>query len=468
MKKFLLTTLLFVFTVYLLQAQVTTSSITGNVSDEKNETLPGVSITATHTPTGTIYATATRADGRFNLSNVRVGGPYTIRMKFIGYKEFVQENITLNLGQELKLNAKLLPESQQLAEVVVSGTQNKVINSSRTGSQETITRTQIDRLPTVGRSIYDYTKLAPTSNGTSFGGRSGGFNNLTVDGALFNNSFGLSNTLGGQANSQPISLDAIEQIQVNIAPFDVTQGRFSGAGINTVTKSGTNEFKGTIYDFERSADLVGLKTLTTKIPKPVVNYNQRGISVGGPIIKNKLFFFVSGEQERIKDPISPIRALQAGQSPGGNTSAASAAELNKLRDFLQSKFGYSAGSYEDNQRRTQSDKLAFKLDWNINKNNTLSAKYFYFKSFQDQNPSSSGAPSGGRAPSLTTLPFFSSYYTINNNFNIGIVELNTTISTKFSNKLTAGYTALRDFRESPGGGSFPLVDITSHLLLLIN
>ncbi|QXV64772.1 TonB-dependent receptor [Mucilaginibacter achroorhodeus] len=462
MRKHLLLAIMFLFATVATFAQVTTSSMSGTVVDEKGLPLPGVTVQALHGPTGTNYGTVTRADGRYNLPNLRVGGPYTVSFKFIGFNPNTQQNITLSLGQEFKIDVKLLPTSTQLSEVTVTSTQNKVINNSRTGSQEIVTRAQIDRLPTISRSIYDYTKLTPTANtngaGNSFGGRNGNGNNLTVDGALFNNSFGLSNTLGGQANSQPISLDAIEQIQVSVSPFDVTQGRFAGTGINTVTKSGTNEFKGTAYTYIRSAGLVGLKAMTAEVAKPQISYNQRGISLGGPIIKNKLFFFISGEQERIKDPATAYTAARAGQNSGGSISQASYDDLTTLSNFLKTKYNYDPGAFENYQLRTQSDKITAKLDWNIDKNNTLSVKYFYLKSFRDVPPSSSGAQ-GSRSPGLTGLPFFSSYYTINNNFNIGIVELNTRISDKFANKLTLGYQALRDFRQSPGGGAFPLVDI---------
>lgn len=459
MRKHLLLLIFALFTTVVSFAQQTTSSISGTVVDEKGLPLPGVTITALHTPTGTNYATVSRVDGRYNLPNLRIGGPYTVTFSFIGFNSKIENDVTLSLGQEFRIDTKLLPTSTSLSEVRITGTQNKVINNSRTGSQEIITRNQIDRLPTINRSIQDYTKLTPSagSNG-SFGGRNGNGNNVTVDGALFNNSFGLSGTLGGQANSQPISLDAIEQIQVAVNPFDVTQGRFAGSSVNTVTKSGTNEFKGTVYLYKRTAGLVGLHALTADVAKPVVNYTQRGISLGGPIIKNKLFLFVSGEQERISDPATSFTALRAGQASGGSVSQASYDDLNKLKDFLKTNYSYDAGAFENYQLRTRSDKVTAKLDWNIDKNNTLSLKYFYLKSLRDVPPSSSGAQ-GSRSPGLTGLPFFSSYYTINNNFNIGIAELNTRISSKFANKLTVGYQALRDFRSSPGGGAFPLVDI---------
>jgi hypothetical protein len=463
MRKYLLLLVLPFLSLRLAFAQVTTtSSISGLVVDEKGQTLPGVTIVALHTPTGTNYSTVTRSDGRYNLANLRVGGPYIVKFSFVGYNTYSEQNVNLTLGQDFKLSVKLDPNNTQLQEVKITGTQNKIINSSRTGAQEIVTRSQIDRLPTINRSIYDYTKLTPSANGRSFGGRNDSYNNLTVDGALFNNSFGLSSTLGGQTNSQPISLDAIEQIQVAVNPFDVTLGRFAGTGINTVTKSGTNEFKGTAYFYKRTTGLQGSHVgQGIDVAKSPIDYNQRGLSLGGPIVKNRLFFFISGEQEREKDPGTNYTALRAGQTAGGTISQASYNQLDSLRTFLKSKYNYDAGAFEGYQLRTQSDKMTTKVDWNINDKNTLSVKYFYLKSLRDVYPSNSGAPGGNRQPGSTTLPFFSSFYTINNNFNIVIGELNTRFSSSVANKLTVGYQALRDFRTSPGGGAFPLVDIQS-------
>jgi outer membrane receptor for ferrienterochelin and colicin len=463
MRKYLLLLIFSFLSLNFVFGQVTTtSSISGTAVDEKGQILPGVTILATHTPTGTNYSTVSRSDGRYNLANLRVGGPYTIKFSFIGYNAYTEENVNLTLGQDFKLSVKLEPNNTQLKEVSITGTQNKVINSSRTGSQEIVTRSQIDRLPTINRSIYDFTKLTPSANGRSFGGRNDSYNNLTVDGALFNNSFGLSSTLGGQTNSQPISLDAIEQIQVAVSPFDVTLGRFAGTGINTVTKSGTNEFKGTAYYYKRTTGLQGSHVGNgIDVAKAPIDYNQRGLSLGGPIVKNKLFFFISGEQERIKDPGTNYTALRPGQPATGTVSQVSFNALDSLKTFLKNKYGYDAGAFENYQLRTQSDKITTKVDWNIDDKNTLSVKYFYLKSLRDVYPSNSGAPGGNRQPGATTLPFFSSFYTINNNFNIVIGELNTRFSSSVANKLTVGYQALRDFRTSPGSSAFPLVDIQS-------
>ncbi len=230
-------------------AQETTSEIQGVVTGEDGKALQGATVTALHTPTGTLYSTTSRNDGRFNLPNVRIGGPYTVTSTFVGFKENKQQDIMLTLGTAYKADFAMMSETGSLTEVVVTaGRSDKVFSKSRTGSAEVISRQQIDRLPSANRSLQDFTRLTPTANGSSFAGRSNSYNNLTVNGASFNNTFGLSGTLGGQTGSQPISIDALEQIQVNIAPYDVTLGSFTGAGINSVTKSGTNEFKGSVYN----------------------------------------------------------------------------------------------------------------------------------------------------------------------------------------------------------------------------
>jgi hypothetical protein len=441
---------------------VTTASVNGVITDSKG-TIPGATIVVTHVPTGTVYSTVSRNDGRYNLLNLRVGGPYTFKVSFIGYKAFVVENITLSIGQDQKIDAKLEETSSTLKEVTVTAKQGKVINSSRTGARETVNRTQIEELPTVNRSLSDFTKLTPSANGLNFGGRSSNFNNLTVDGALFNNSFGLSGTLGGQTNSQPISLDAIDQIQVDIAPYDVRQGNFTGAGINTVVKSGTNEFKGTIYDYIRGTDLTGYNAGGTTIAKTPFTYRQTGLAVGGPIIKNKLFFFLSGEQERISQPATTYVA--AGSGAAGTPSQVTSATLDGLAAYLKSTYNYDPGTYQGYNFDTHSDKLTAKIDWNIDKNNTLSAKYFYLKSYGDHPVSNSGITNNGvgygsnRDAALSSLPFYGSGYRINNNFNIGIVELDSRLSSKVSNRLTLGYSALRDFRSALTSSTIPLVDI---------
>jgi outer membrane receptor for ferrienterochelin and colicin len=442
-----------------LMAQETTSEIRGTVTDQ-NGPVAGATVAALHVPTGTRYATTTRKDGRYNLPNLRVGGPYQLTISFVGYKTETQDSITLILGQEFNADFTLTPESRQLQEVVVtSSRQDKIFNTSHTGSQEIINRSQIERLPTINRSLQDFTRLTPSSNGLSFGGRNNLYNNVTVDGANFNNAFGLASTLGGQTNSQPISIDAIEQIQVSLSPYDVRQGGFSGAGINSVTRSGTNQYKASVYTYIRTPGLLGYNVRTVKVPKGDFDYNIRGLSVGGPIFKNKLFFFVSGEQERLSQPATTLVANKPGQTAvPGVISQAVADTLDALKNFLISKFGYDPGTYQGYNYKTQSDKITARIDYNINAKHTLTVKYNYLKSFRDQPASNSGAV-GSRQPSNTGLPFSGNGYTINNNFNIFIGELNSRFTSRISNKFQVGYTALRDFRASLASGNFPLTDI---------
>ncbi|GAB2825198.1 TonB-dependent receptor [Ferruginibacter profundus] len=447
-------------------AQETTSEIQGIVTDGSNG-LGNATIVAVHTPTGTKYSTTSRRDGRYNLPNLRVGGPYTITVSFVGFKAEQQDNITLLLGQAYKADFKLSSTSSTLGEVVVATKrQDKIFSNNRTGSQEVINRTQIERLPTISRSLQDFTKLEPTSNGLSFGGRSNQYNNVTVDGANFNNSFGLSGTLGGQTGSQPISLDAIEQIQVNVSPYDIRQGGFTGAGINTVTRSGTNQIRGTVYTYLKNENNQGYKVANTQLTKTPITFNLRGFSVGGAIIKNKVFFFVSAEQVRQELPATSYIASDASHPPvNGSVSQANADTLAKLASFLQTKFGYNAGPFQGYNQKTQSDKITAKVDWNINDKNTLTLKYNYLKSSSDQFASTSrngfsGFVTGGQ-PGFNSMPFQGSGYVINNNFNIFIAELNTRFSNKIVNKFQVGFTQLRDFRSTQGNSDLPLVDILS-------
>jgi len=446
-------------------SQETTSEIQGLITGTEGP-IPFVTVIATHVPTGTKYGTTTREDGRYNLPNLKIGGPYSIDVSFVGLKPEHRDGITLYLGQTFKQNFELTNDVTQVEEVVVKASNDKAFSSSRTGSQELITRTQVDRLPTINRSIQDFVKLEPTSNGLNIGGRSNQYNNMTVDGANFNNSFGLSSILGGQTGAQPISLEAIEQIQVNVSPYDVKQGGFAGTGVNTVTKSGTNTFKGSVYQYSRNENYLGYKAGPTEVVKTPFDYKIIGFSLGGPIIKNKVFFFVSGERVRQDAPATSMLPSDASHAAGGNYSQANADVLTTLSDFLKSKYGYDPGAFQGYSFRTYSDKITAKLDWNINSKNTFTLKYNYLKSFADQFASTSRPGSGqttGGQPGTYSMPFYGSGYVINNNFNIVIAELNTRFNNKLSNKLQVGYTALRDFR-SPHSSSetFPLVDILNN------
>ena len=444
----------------------TTAAMSGVISDSKGQGLPGATVIAVHTPTNTQYVAPTNADGRFNIQNMRVGGPYTVKVTFVGFQDVNRNGILLTVGQNERVDVKLNDSSTQLGEVVVSGRQNPVINAGRTGAATTIQREQIERLPTLNRSFADFTRLTPQANGLGFGGRSGAFNNFTVDGAIFNNAFGLSPTVGGQASAQPISIDAIEQIQVSIAPFDVRQGSFTGAGINAVTRSGTNRFTGSLYFFNRNQSkyFLGRKVGSQEVPVNDFLLRNFGGRVGGAIIKDKLFFFVSGERERRTDPPSGNFTASADgrQADGTSVSQVSEGQLNTLSSFLNTNYGYNTGPYQNFSQRQNSDKLTVKLDWNINANHRFNVKYNLLRSVADIPPSNSGSLTNqgatGRQGTAFGLPFLAAYYEINNNLDSYIAELNSTFGARFSNNMTAGYTAFRDFRAT-ASTPFPFVEI---------
>ena len=439
----------------------TTAAMSGVINDKAGAGLPGATVIAVHTPTNTQYLAPTNADGRFNIQNMRVGGPYTVKVTFVGYKDLVREGIFLSLGQNFRFDQQLNDATTELAEVTVSGRRDPVMNADHTGASTTIQRETIERLPTLNRSFADFTRLTPQASASGgFAGRSNGYNNVTIDGAVFNNSFGLSGTIGGQANAQPISLDAIDQIQVSIAPFDVRQGSFTGAGINAVTRSGTNKFSGSIYGFYRDQTYLGKDV--GDVNNPLANFNLKnfGFRVGGPIIKDKLFFFVNAERELRQEPPAGNYSAFRGEN-GPTVSQASGTDLDNLSNFLTSKYGFNPGPFEGYKLAQNSDKITAKLDWNISGNHRFNIKYNYLKSYRDVSPSSSGSI-GSRSQTQFGLPYYGAFYRINNNLNSIIAELNSTLGAKYSNNLTAGYLAGRDSRQSTLGSDiplFPLVDI---------
>lgn len=458
MSRILLATIFVLASAFGVLAQgVTTSGISGFVTDQKGEALPGATVIAVHQPSGTQYGTTSLVDGKFNIPNARVGGPYSVRVTFVGYEAQELDNIMLILGVTSNVNFVLPETGTTLDEVTISA--SSLINSDRTGAITTISNKQISQLPTLSRSFNDYVRLTPQANGTSFAGRSNGYNNITVDGGLFNNAFGLSGSVGGQTNAQPISLDAVDQITTSIAPYDVREGSFTGAGINVVSRSGTNDVTGSVYYFTRSENLANDEVGDLESPLGTFSVKNIGFRVGAPIIKNKLFIFANYEVERRDDPGSLFYATRPGLS-GTNVSAVQASDLDALSTFLQNNYGFSTGPYENYDLKTNSDKATVKLDWNLSNNHKLTIKYNYLDSYRDVVPSTSGAIGSTRSPGQTGMPFLAAYYRINNNLNAASAELNSTIGNKFSNKLQIGYSAFRDFREIPTSSlAFPMVDI---------
>ncbi|MDG1374882.1 MAG: TonB-dependent receptor [Flavobacteriaceae bacterium] len=446
---------IFIFTCSLSFSQVTTSSIKGLISDETNAGLPGANVIAVHTPTGTTYGAATNIDGRFNLVNLRVGGPYTITVSYVGYKDQSFSDVFLTLGKTENLSLALTTDSSQLDEVVLTvNNANGVFGSDRTGAETNVGRKELTTLPTISRSASDFTRLEPTASNGSFGGRNDQFNNFSLDGAIFNNPFGLdAATPGGQTNAQPVSLDAIDQIQVSTAPYDVTQSGFTGAAVNAVTKSGSNEFKGTVYGFYRNDDMTGSKIKGQEIFVPSLKQQQTGFSIGGPIVKNKLFFFANYEQDERTD-LGQAWLPNTG-SGAVNESVVLESDLVAVQSAL-ADLGYDTGAYQGFTHDSNSSKGIFKLDWNVNDNNQLAVIYNWLDASKDKpaHPSALGV----RGPNATTLQFQNSGYQINNKLNSFQIELNSRLSENVSNKVQAGYTHFDDFR-NPMSSPAPAITI---------
>ncbi len=454
MNKQLLSALLLLFAVSAF-SQVTTSNIRGTVLDDANVSLFGANVVAIHTPTGTKYGAITNEEGRFNLLNLRVGGPYEITISYVGFKNYEQKNVFLSLGTTFNVDVSLQSESQALDEVVVISTQGGTFGSDRTGAETSVGRRELTKLPTISRSAQDFTRLEPTASGNSFGGRNDQFNNFSLDGANFSNPFGLdAPTPGGQTGSQPISLDAIDQIQVATAPYDVTQSGFTGASVNAVTKSGTNEFHGTVYGFYRDESLTGGKIKGDKVTKPDLKQNQYGISIGGPIVKDKLFFFANFEKDE-RDDLGSNGWIPNTGSGAINESRVLETDLQTVQSTL-SNLGYDTGRYEGFTFGSNSTKGIFKIDWNINDNNRLAVIYNFLRASREQ--SAHPTALGNRAPSFAILQFENSGYEINNNLNSVQIELNSTLSNEVTNKLQVGYTHFDDFR-NPLSSPFPSIII---------
>jgi hypothetical protein len=449
-----------------LSAQgTTTASVTGVVRDASGAPKADARIVAVHNPSGTTYQALTRSDGRFTMPGMRVGGPYTVRALALGSEPEVKQAVFLTLGVATELQFTLRTAAVQLAEVRVTGESETVFSSDRTGAATAVQREVIATLPTISGRIEDFVRLTPQYSGAgfgfSFGGQDNRLNNVTVDGAQFNNSFGLSGQPGDRTNVAPISMDAIEQVQVQVAPFDVRQGNFVGAGVNTVTRSGTNEFRGSaIYAFrDNQRALHGTQAGGATVNPGTFEFSKLGVSIGGPIIKNKLFFFGNFEQDKDERPASLFRANLGSETPGGNVTRVLKSDLDALSTYLATSFGYETGPYQDYADETPATRYLGRLDYNLNDRNKVSLRYSQLDSYTDVLASTSSSLGfGGRNGNTNALNFRNSNYQILENIKSFATELNSVLGTQMSNNLILTYShhdESRGFR----GAFFPMVDV---------
>ena len=469
MKQFknLFTMLIFLFITLMIYGQgSTTSSLSGKITDSKGEALPGASIVAVHVPSGSQYANIADNSGNYSIQNMRVGGPYTVSVSFIGYSNVSYTEITLKLGETYVQNGQLTESTTSLNEVVVSaGIKNTILSSSRSGTQTNVSRRDLNNLPTINRSITDFSKYTPQAQGNSFGGRDGRFNTITVDGAAFNNNFGLSTSPLPGGNAQPISLDAIEEISVSIAPYNVTLSQFTGASINAVTRSGDNTFKASVYTYIRPKSFTG----NTVDGNDVTGANDRssqnyGFRVGGPIIKNKLFFFLNGEFEKESVPGVSWKPSTNGVAVADQMiSRTLESDMIRVKDHLMSTYNYDPGKYRDfDPFKNKNTKILARLDWNISKDHKLTLRYNDVVGTSDQTTNfNSGPPNNARNSgriSSQSMAFSNSFYGFKNTVRSFTGELNSNFTSRFSNKFLGSYTFIQDTRTS-NSDLFPFVDI---------
>jgi hypothetical protein len=432
---------------------VTTSAINGRVLDSNGEPLPGANVVAVHQPSGTQYGAMTDFDGFYRISNMRVGGPYLVTISYVGYETFTAANINLSLGDSRSINAEMGEAADALDEIVITGVRDGFFDSGKTGAETNVSQRQVSTLPSISRNIADFARLTPQAQVSgddviSISGQNNRYNALYIDGAVNNDVFGLagSGTNGGQTGVSPISLDAIESFQINVAPFDVRQSGFAGGSINAITKSGTNNFEGSVYSFYRDEKLAG------RTPVGLVRNDEErerldeftaitsGVRVGGPIVEDKLFFFVNYERQDNETPQPFDFSNYRGD--------ASLADVQNLRRLLVDEYGYEPGAFTDTQSSLVSDKLIGKIDWNINDNHKLSLKHSYVKAVQLQ----------ARGSTPSNINFFNSAVNFESVTNSTALELSSKFGNNMSNNFVFGLTTVNDNRD-PQGASFPSVEI---------
>ena len=445
-------------------AQVTTASFAGTVVDENGEPLIGAAVVAVHAPSGTQYYAVTNENGRYAIQGMRTGGPYEVTYSLIGCQTIVVPDIILSLAETYQQDVVLKTATELLNEAIVVASASSKLVTERTGAATNINNAQIVNLPSVSRAITDVTRLSPYGgNGMSFAGADGRTANFTVDGANFNNNFGLSDKLPG--GGSPISIDAIEELQVVISPYDVRQTNFIGGGVNAITKSGTNTFKGSAYVYHKNENLQGDTVDGEQISNARAKNRTTtyGFTAGGPIIKNKLFFFVNGEYSKIPTIVNRWRGSSNGVANADDfISRTRLSDLQRVSEYVKSKYGYDTGSWTDFPANENNMKILARIDWNISDKHKLALRYNYTKNNVWNNPNGSSMDGGTRMSgsriSQYSMSFANSMYSMQNLVSTWSLDLNSRLSDNVSNQFLATFSKLDDVRGT-NSEEFPFIDI---------
>ena len=439
----------------LTQAQVTTGTIAGTVTAADGSALPGVTVEAIHVPTGTRYDSVTGMNGRYIIPNVRVGGPYRVSATLEGFRAATAENLQVPLGAvaEVPLRLQLAAVSEA---ITVTATADEIINPNRTGATSEVSTEQIETLPTVNRSLQDFARTNPyfvvdaqdfSATRINVAGRNNRYNSIQIDGAVNNDLFGLADTgtPGGQTDAQPISLEAIQQLQLVVSPYDVRQGGFTGGGMNAVTRSGTNAWSGSVFGSQRSPELMGEWRTGDEQSRPLAEFShdQYGGRLGGPILRDRLFFFVSGE---VSERVSPTGFSVDGSS-GQQVREPARSEAIRVRELLMQRYNYDPGSLGDFSAATVSDTFFGRLDWNVNSNNQLTLRHNYVDAARDV--------WGGRSSSRYT--FQTATYAQTDVTNSTVAQLNSVITPSLYNEARISRQTIEDARATPV--LFPTIEV---------
>lgn len=451
---------LLVITAASVHAQgVTTASFSGTIKDNNGQPVYGANVIAKHEPSGTVFGAASRADGRYNIPAVRVGGPYTIRVEFIGFKAEAVENITVALGQDRRVDFTMIEEAVALEEVAIVAERNAVINESRTGASKTVSNTEVMNLPTIGRSFDDFTRLSPQFAGNQAAGRNNRYNTILIDGAVNNDVFGLaaSGTPGGQAGTVPISLDAIQEFQIEIAPYDIRKSGFTGGSINAITRGGTNTFQGTAYYLTRNEGLVGKAEGQSK----VADFSEKryGFNLGGPIMRDKMFFFVNVELSDRNAPSSLGITGTGNENDFGSLTGITVADAENFRNVLINQYGYDPGSFGIKTLSRTMTNIFARVDYNLSKDHRLTLRHNYVDAGDDNLGRSTGTGSSNG------FQFSNAGYEFGSVTNSSVLQLNSTLSNTMYNEFRFTYQTIRDKRKTPQ--AFPLVRVQYGSNLLV-